>query len=175
MDKNSHLKKRRVANETKAFSCRDSIIRLHAEGKTDAEIAAVVGLPVCAITKEREQLGLMVPVTSGQTYTAAEDQEIVRLRDDKGYRWTEIRAKMGSAKTPLQIQLRYNYLDGLRTRRARNGEKTMRECKNPECQRPFMSEGFHHRFCDPCRENVLQDVDYYLVAHATGSGLEAWV
>ncbi len=171
-DTNAHRGKLRLRNRTQAHNFRDSITRLHGEGKTDREIADIVGLTVTAVTQERESLGLANAKSDGVTFTRMEDHQILVLRNKHGFRWTEIAQKMAYGKTPTQIKRRYDYLDNLHTRRGRNGEKSLRDCKNPECREPFMSEGYHNRFCDRCRESEMRDVDSYVVVHTRSGAVE---
>jgi hypothetical protein len=159
---NSELQ-RLVQSKLKAYKFKDQIQSLYALGKSDSDISLDLDIPEAQIVAQREAMGLPNRFTQGICYSAEDDDTIVTLRDEKYLRWAEISRKLSRGHTSLNIQLRYRYLDGLRTRRNKNGAPTQRECKG--CAQDFLSEGNHVRYCDKCRDSDLRHVDHYLVTH----------
>jgi len=156
-----------VKNKLKAYQAKDQIKALYLEGKSDTEISSELDIPENLIVSQRETQGLPNRYTQGLYYTDEDDSVIITLRDEKSFRWTEIAKKIDKGHSSQNIQLRYRYLDGLRTRRNKNGEPTVRKCMASECREPFLSEGYHMRFCDKCRNSDERHVDYHLVTHTS--------
>jgi hypothetical protein len=156
-----------IQAKLKAYKHKDDIKKLYLANKTDDDISLSLEIPLAQVVSQRESLGLPNRFTQGICYSSQDDETILTLRDDKYFRWTEIAKKLGKNHTSLNIQLRYRYLDGLRTRRNKNGEPDMRECNR--CKQPFLSEGFHNRACESCRNSDERHVDYYCVTHTSSN------
>ena len=152
-----------VQIKLKAYRAKSQIQDLYNSGKSDAEISAALDIPEPHVLFQRESMGLPNRFTEGVFYSPEDDETVVTLRDEKYLRWAEISRKLSGGQTSTNIQLRYRYLDGLRTRRNKNGNADYRECKT--CKTKFFSEGYHVRHCDKCRASDLRDVDHYLVTH----------
>jgi len=142
---------------------RDTIGLLNRQGEDDAAIAKRTGLTLIEVIAEREALGLEIATTVAITWTSAEDAEILRLRDVKNLRWTEIATRIGTGKLSKQVQARYKVLDIARTRRSKNGTPKHRDCKG--CGRKFYSQGHHNRYCDPCRNGESRSIDSNVVTY----------
>lgn len=156
-----------IRNKLKAYQNKDEIRTLHAAGLSDADISCKLEIPEAQILTQRESLGLPNRYSQDIYYSDEDDEIILSLRDEKSLRWTEIARKLNKGLTSFNIQMRYRYLDGLRTRRNRNGEPTVRACKG--CRQQFLSEGFHNRFCEKCRDSDTRHVDHHCVIHTLGN------
>jgi hypothetical protein len=147
--------------KTNPQQLRDTIKLLYSAGESDVNVALKVGMTVAEVIKEREGLGLELATTVAIVWTAAEDSEIMRLRDVKCLRWTEVAKTIGTGKLSKQCQARYKELDNARTRINKNGSPSHRNCMG--CSRKFFSEGHHVRFCNNCRD--ARDGDSHIVTH----------
>jgi hypothetical protein len=149
--------------KTSPQQLRDTIKNLYSAGESDSNIAIKVGLTIAEVLKEREGLGLELATTIAIVWTASEDAQIMRLRDSRALRWTEVARLIGTGKLPKQVQNRYKELDNARTRINKNGSPSHRNCMG--CGKKFFSAGHHNRYCDPCRNG--RDGDSHIVTHGS--------
>ena len=159
---------------TKAFGYRDAIADRYNQGLTDTEIAQEIGgLSVAEVTREREDMGLVVAATAGIIWSPEADIRIMDMRV-RGFFWESIARSLpgfpeGKPPSGVHVRYRHDYLQRLGLRRTVNGGKSERACMT--CGQPFPSEGKHNRMCDPCREGAGVDSHCVITGVRTGAGV----
>ncbi len=82
-----------------------------------------------------------------QPFSAQDDVELVRLREQHGWTWARIADHLGRP-SGASVRMRYAKLQ----LRAAQRRTTRRQCI--DCPTWFHSTGAGHRRCDPCRDRV---------------------
>lgn len=142
---------------------KDLITTLHGEGRTDAYISRQCQVNRQYIQQLRSGMGLAAKWgKDAPKFTKEIDAEILRLRDDKELRWTEI-AKI--VDRPAQkVAERYEFLDQRRIDESEIAPVVRGSKKCLKCRRVFdYTDRTKEWYCGPCRDQTSTYGNYMCV------------